>query len=236
MTVQEVENGPGLRIVHHAGRDVVDEPVGRGGQEETTVRKGRPETRAEPRIGYRKGFGQPGIEREVGGGPVAHGNGGVAAWNGLLHAGHEPAVAAAGVLQVAGVPALCRYAMFLGRPGQMVGIDASAVRSRVAHGQIFLTTCQVAQVVIEGVVLHHQEHDVPDLGKEIGPSLSRWNLASGRVRGRVPFAQMPVAEGLIHVPNHRSILSPNRRESGDGAVVEHAAGAIGPGAGVDRPR
>src|SRR6201999_1214863 len=86
-------------------------------------------------------------------------------------AGDEPVVLAVVPLQVRAVPALRRVVLDLFGAGQVVRRDRGAVTPRVgrvrAVRQAVATVLQRAQVVVVGVVLHHEHHDVLDLRQQI---------------------------------------------------------------------
>ena len=173
---QHVEDRPGFRVVHQVPRQVVDEAVRGPGHHEPPVRERRPQAGAEPAVGQRERARQPVVERQVLLGPVAHRHGRVRARHELLDAGHEAVVAAVGDLQVADVPALRRDPLDLDRRGEVVCPQHAAVPPRVgrqrravrAAGQPVPAAGQHAQVVVVGVVLHHQHDDVLDLRQQIG--------------------------------------------------------------------
>ena len=173
---QQVEDRPGFRVVHQVPRQVVDEAVRGPGHHEPPVRERRPQAGAEPAVGQRERARQAVVERQVLLGPVAHRHGRVRTRHEVFDAGHEAVVAAAGDLQVADVPALRRDPLDLDRRGEVVCPQHAAVPPRVgrqrcavrAAGQPVPAPGQHAQVVVVGVVLHHQHDNVLDLRQQIG--------------------------------------------------------------------
>src|SRR6185437_1073159 len=92
------------------------------------------------------------------------------------HGGGEAVVAPVRVLDVAGPPVLAGVVLDLGGGGHVAdGIPTSVryvvndVRRAVGpQRQSLAPASQHAQVVVVGVVLHHQHDDVPDLRQQVG--------------------------------------------------------------------
>ncbi len=122
--------------------------------------------------------------RQVVLGPVAHRHRGVGAGQRPGHGGGEAVVAPAGELDVAGVPVLAGIVLHLGGGGHVVSGETLPVRGEVddvrgavgTERQALAPSGEHAQVVVVGVVLHHQDDDVPDLRQQVG--------ALGQVRAR----------------------------------------------------
>ena len=187
MPGQHVHDRAGLRPVQQVDWQVVHQAVGRPGQQEPAVRERRPEARAEPAVGQREGPGQPVVEGQVLLGPVGHGRGLVALGRGLLGRGHETVHLAAGPLGVAGAPALAGHAVLLHGRARVMGPDHGArgvgilgIRRAVVTEREPLPPAEGAEVVVEGVVLHHQDDDVLDLRQHVG---------AGRAGGVGPVAR-----------------------------------------------
>ena len=120
---QHVHDRARPRPVQEVEGQVIHQAVGCPGQQEPPVRKRRPEARAEPVVGQRKGPGQPVVEGQILVGPVGHGRGLVALGCGLLGRGHEPVHLAASPLRVAGAPALAGHAVGLHGGARVIGPD-----------------------------------------------------------------------------------------------------------------
>ena len=181
---EHVEDRPGLRVVDDVPGQVVHEPVGGARDEEPAVRERRAQAGAEPVIGQRERPRQPVVEGQVLLGPVAHRHGRVAAGQRFGHRGGEAVVAPVRVLDMTGPPVLAGVVLDLGGGGRVAGGIPTSVRYvvddvRPAIGpqrQALAPASQHAQVVVVGVVLHHQHDDVPDLRQQVG--------ALGQVRPR----------------------------------------------------
>ena len=175
MPGQHLHDGARLRPVKQVDRQVIHQAVGRTRQQEPAVRERRPEAGAEPAVGEREGPGQPVVEGQVLLGPVAHGRGLVGPGRGLLRRGHEAVHLPVGPLGVAGAPALAGHALVL-HGGRRVtdpdhgarGVRILGVRRAVVANRQSLAAAQRAEVVVEGVVLHHQHDDVLDLRQRVG--------------------------------------------------------------------
>ena len=174
---QRVEDRPGRRVVHQVPRQVIDQPVRGAADEEPPVGEGRPQAGAEPAVGHREGPRELVIERQLSGGPVPHGDRGIPAGHRLKHRRGEAAARAVGERDMAGVPGLRRVALELGGGLQVVRRDPLPGGQRVlggrrpggVHRQPVATPREHAQVVVVGVVLHHQHDDVLDLGQQVAP-------------------------------------------------------------------
>ena len=157
-------------------------------------------------VGQRKSPGQPVIEGQILAGPVGHGRGLVALGRGLLGRGHETVHLAAGPLRVAGAPALAGHAVLLHGGARVIGPDHSArgvgilgIRRAVVPEREPLPPAEGAEVVVEGVVLQHQDDDVLDLRQHvragrtggIGPV-----AGPGGARPPLPLAQLPPFDPL----------------------------------------
>ena len=164
------------RPVEQVERQVVHQPVGRPRQQEPPVGERRPEAGTEPAVGQREGPGKTVIEGQVLLGPVAHRRGLVEARrHDLLGRRHETGHLPAGPLDVAGAPALGGHAVLL-HGGRRVkrpdhgprGVRVLGFRRAVVTKGESLAPAQRAEVVIEGVILHHQHDDVLDLRQHVG--------------------------------------------------------------------
>jgi hypothetical protein len=113
------------------------------------------------------------------------------------------------------MPALRRHPVALNGGGQPKSADDLAICPAIEHLRLatgihreaLAAALQHAEIVVVGVVLHHQHRDVPDLRKEIG---------SGRQGGpgtRAPPGGRPAAGQALHlvlfeqVPHVSSALS-----------------------------
>lgn len=217
VVVQAIEDGAVGRGGQGLGHHVVDHAGRRGRREVAAVGKGLAEQRREPAVGQRERRGQRVVEGQLRAGPVAH-------RHRAAGRGDEAHVGAAVVLPVAGLPALGGTAVLLAvaRHGEgqlplsvarrvpVGGPAVGAQREAVAPGQH-------AQVVVVAVVLHHEHHEVLDLGhgvgarrpvrkgQRLGPATRQWRrLLAGRGgcagagRRRPPTAgakQSPADEG-----------------------------------------
>ena len=205
-----VEDGPVGRVVGHVHRQVVDEPVGGPGDEEPAVGEGRAQAGGEPPVGQRERPGQSVVEGQVALGPVAHGPGGVLVRDQLLGRGHEPVELAVRPLQVGGVPALRGGVRHLDRAVQVVGGNRLTLGPGVgdlrlavrAERETLTPARQHAQVVVVGVVLHHQHDDVLDLRQQVSAGrLVRRRELSGPVAGNTAGdpLQLTLLEPVPHV-------------------------------------
>ena len=201
-------------MVPFGGIPVIDEVVGGdeaeggAGQEEAAIRVGLGQDGAEVAVAEREGLGQRVVEGDLLPGVVRHRP--VAAALGP----DEPIVAAVRVLQVAGVPALGDVAG-LARVGLVEGADIPAARVRIrvrraaaaVEGEA-VAPAEHAEVVVEGVVLLHDDHDVVDLGHRVGAlGQARVGQGSGlaplgarRQAGRWGQSPSVLAEALAAVP------------------------------------
>ena len=167
---------PVRRVVGQVHRQVVDEPVGGPGDQEPAVGEGGPQAGGEPAVGQRERPGQAVVEGQVRFGPVPHGPGRVLVGHQLLGGGHEPVELPVRPLQVGGVPALRGGVGQLRRPGQVVRGDRLALGPGVGHFRLAVRSeretltpaRQHAQVIVVGVVLHHQHDNVLDLRQQVG--------------------------------------------------------------------
>ena len=163
-------------------------------------------------VGEREGPGQAVVERDVGFGPVAHADGGIGVGQHLLVAGHEPLAGSVPPLQVARVPALRGHLRVLDRGGQVVRGHGFAVGTRVGHGrpavrserEALAAAAQHAEVVVVGVVLHHQHDDVLDLRQQIGADGPGRNWGLTRFSGSRAACQVPRLVPLEPFPHHRA--------------------------------
>ncbi len=206
MPGQHVHDRSGLRPVQQVDGQVIHQAVGRPGQQEPAVREGGPEARAEPVVGQRKSPGQPVVEGQVLVGPVGHGRGLVALGRGLLGRGHETVQLALSPLRVAGAPALAGHAVLLHGGTRVMRRDHGSrrvgilgIRRTIVPAREPLPPAECAEVVVEGVVLHHQDDDVLDMRQHvragraggIGPV-----AAPDGARPPLPLAQLPAFDPL----------------------------------------
>ena len=175
MPGQHVHDGAALGPVQQVEGQVIHQAVGRPGQQEPPVRERRPETRAEPAVGQRKSPGQPVVEGQIPVRPVDHGRGLVALGRSLLSRGHETVHLAVGPLRVAGAPTLAGHAVLLRGGARVIGPDHGArgvgvlgIRSAVVAERQALPPAEGAEVIVERMVLHHQDKDVLDLRQHVG--------------------------------------------------------------------
>ena len=165
---QHVEDRPRGWVVDQVERQVIDEAVGGPGDQETPVGECRAEARAEPVVGERECLGQPVVEGQVLLGPVAHRHRGVQLGHQRLRTGHESVARAAASLQLAGVPTLGRHLLRL--HGGLLVIRGDRVAATAGVGNVrravrfqresLAAPGEHAEVVVVGVVLHHQHDDV----------------------------------------------------------------------------
>ncbi len=262
MLGQHVEDGPGRRIVEQVVGGVVDQAVRRSRDEKAAVGEGGTQARAEPMIGQRERPGQPIVERQVRFAPVAHADGRrvgrgihvVACGPGpglrlhVLDAGHEAVAPSLAPLEVARVPALRGHAATLHGGGTVKGADGPSVGRAVEDlglairtGREALTPAlQHAEVIVVGMVLHHQHDDVPDLRQEVGAWRPVGPGERSRRRGRavarqafnlMPFEQMP------HVPATLESDTPDLlpcRDARKPLVSPKQAGVVGNRTGASR--
>ena len=223
---QHVEDRPGGRVVEKVEWQVIDEAMRRSRDEETAVGERRAQARAEPVIGQREGPGQAVVERNVVFGPVTHGDRGVGIRLDRLGAGHEPLAGPVPPLQMARMPALRGRLRVLDGGGQMVCPDRLAIAARV--GQLRLAVWperealtaapQHAEVVVVGVVLHHQHNDVLDLRQQVcagRPGRLRALPGLQAAHETRPALQLVSFEPL---PHDRATFCPRRR-----GIVSRAA-------------
>ena len=221
VAVKQVEDRPAGRVVEQVAGRVVDEAVRGSGDQEAAVGEGGSQARAEPAVGDREGAGQAVVERQVVFGPVAHADrragalarGPVDVARGRdddLGAGDEPVVLPLIPLVMGGMPALRRHVRPLDGRRQVMRPDGLAVGVPVgclglavgAERETVAAIVQHAQVVVVGVVLHHQHDDVLDLRQQVGPDRAgglRWR-PGGRAAAvsRPAFAPGPFG-ALRHV-------------------------------------
>ena len=205
MPGQHVHDGAGPRPVQQVEGQVIHQAVGRPGQQEPAVRERRPETRAEPAVGQRKRPGQPVVKGQILVRPVGHGRGLVALGRGLLSRGHETVHLAGGPLRVAGAPALAGHAVLLHGGARVIGPDHRpcgvrilGIRRAIVTERESLPPAEGAEVVVEGVVLHHQDDDVLDLRQHVGASRTG---GIGSVARPVPaYPPLPPAQFLAFDP------------------------------------
>ena len=95
---QHVHDRACPRPVQQVDRQVIHQAIGCPRQQEPAVRERRPEARAEPSVGQRKGPGQPVVEGQILVGPVGHRRRLVALGRGLLDRGDETVHLPAGPL------------------------------------------------------------------------------------------------------------------------------------------
>ena len=200
------------------------------GDEEPAVRERRAQAGAEPAVGQREGPREPVVERQVVLGPVAHRHRGIGAGQRLGHGGGEAVVAPVRVLDVAGVPVLAGIVLHLGGGGHVVGAIPLSVRQVVddvggavgTERQALAPVGEHAEVVVVGVVLHHQDDDVPDLRQQVG--------ALGQVRAR------PVAGLRRDDPAPRRGPRRRRAAASDLAALQPLPHSLVPPATVVPPR
>ena len=241
---QHVEDGPGGRVVEQVERQVIDEAVRRSRDEEAAVGERRAQARAEPVIGQRERPGQAVVERQVVFGPVAHADGSAigvgqhrpGCWPrtpGSFPCRHcrwlacQLCEGARGCWTVEG-----RWCARTGSPS-VPGLDTAGSPS-ASEREALAAAAQHAEVVVVGVVLHHQHDDVLDLRQQVGAG------GQGRLRGAARAAAVHAgAPGIsAHIRSSRShtIAPPSplatsryrlTRRSGAAPVSPPATGAAG---------
>ncbi len=186
-----VEDRPARRVVGERGQRVVHLADRGGGDQVAPVGVGLAEHRAEVAVGDREHRGQRIVERLVGLLPVAHGDRPAARLD-------EAVVTPAVELGVAGQPVLGRRAGELAGGGHAERVLDVAVGVRVGGERpaawaepepVRAAAAQHAELVVVGVVLHHQHDDVLDLRDRVG---ARGQL---RVGQRSRLAEPGVAPG-----------------------------------------
>ena len=239
---------PAGGIVEQVVRGVVDQAVRCARDQEAPVGERGAQARAEPAIGQRERPGQPVVERQVMLGPVAHAGRGClrrgvgvfpAAVAGLrlhlLRAGHEAVALTLTPLQVGAVPALLRHPLALDRGGLVKGADDLAVGPRVGDVGLAIgpqresvtPALEHAEVVVVGMVLHHQHHDVLDLRQEVGArgqgrpgKLARFLLgllcraAAREAPHLMPFNHMPHVDATLGLRPRSGVRCPASSHKG----------------------
>ena len=177
--VEPVEDGPVGRDPGDRRGVGGDQPEGGAGQQEAAIRVRLGQHRAEVAVAEGERAGQRVVEGDLLARVVRHRP--VAAALGP----DEPVVAAVRVLQVAGVPALGDVAGLAGiRLVEGADVAARRVRVRVRRAAAAVegepvTSAEHPEVVVEGMVLLHHDHDVVDLGQRVGA------LGQARVRAAI---------------------------------------------------
>jgi len=149
------------------GGRIVDDAQRRAGHQEAPVGIGLGHHRGEVPVAHREGPGQRVVVGQVGGGEVRHRLG--------ARRHDEPVVAAVVVGPVARVPALRDAAVVLAEVRGMEGAHRVPRRIRAAVGRQAVGAVleavaapQHPEVVVVGMVLLHQDHDVLDTGQAVG--------------------------------------------------------------------
>jgi hypothetical protein len=107
------------------------------------------------------------------------------------------------------MPTLGRYLRPLDRGGQVVRANGLATSAQIRYLRLTILTeretltaaLQHAQVVVVGMILHHQDDDVPDLRQQVRASRQGWpreRPESPAARAPGPASHLDLLESVPH--------------------------------------